>query len=120
MNKDVSFPIAKLLKDKGFKELVNNYFGDNGREEHSRPNYKANYNSSVSAGLTHSRPSIADVVMWIYEKHGLWIYVRNFETLNFCAYILKNGESEHSITNGFKSPTEAYEAAFQHILTNII
>ena len=55
MNKEVNFEIAKLLKEKGFRLL---------------PDFKSSY------------PTIAEVVMWLYEKHGVWISVQKGERLS--------------------------------------
>jgi hypothetical protein len=126
MNTPISFEIAKLLKEKDFKEHVNNYFGNNGREEHFQPNYKANYNSALMVGLTHSRPIIADVVIWLYEKHGFWIYSRYFSSNYFYGYVIdSNGDMKEIAVSEinavkFNSPTEAYEAAVLYCLKNLI
>jgi hypothetical protein len=32
-SKPVDYPTAKILKDKGYCEMVYNYFSDNGRQE---------------------------------------------------------------------------------------
>ena len=127
MTTPVNSEIAKLLKEKGFDEPVNYYFADNGRKEHFQEKYKANYNSSVSVGLTLSRPTIAEVVMWLYEKHGIWIYVNEEHR----PYIIKEGKNLNYQGKVFRIenenykyswilPTEAYEAAIEYVLTNLI
>lgn len=119
MNTEVSFPLAKLLKEKGFDEKVNSYFADNGREEHFQPKYKMNYNSYLKVGLTHSRPTIAEVIDWIYEKHGVWIYSYHNGTL-FIGSIQDSTGSIKGRLLGYKTPTEAYSAAIEYVLTNLI
>lgn len=64
--------------------------------------------------------TISDVVMWLYEKHGIWI-----------SSSVVNGRFRYEITkthgNYFEYssfdyilPTEAYEKAIFYCLTNII
>ena len=63
---------------------------------------------------TFSAPTIAEVVMWLYKKHGFWINVyQNSEgSLNF----------EVDSYGGFlyKSPKEAYETAIEYTLNKLI
>lgn len=111
MNKPIKYPLAKLLKEKGFTEQVNNYFGDNGKEEIFQPKYTGNYNSHVMVGLVTSRPNLIDVIMWIYEKHGIWINVspcmtfkdgnlREYEETSFSfMYSIKYGTKELFLKN---------------------
>jgi hypothetical protein len=93
MNTPVNFEIAKLLKEKGFDEQWNIYM--------------------------HT-PTIAEVVMWLYEKHGIWIAPKKAMGMNKWFPQIYKGDDliiSEIITN---SPTEAYEAAIEHCLTNII
>lgn len=67
--------------------------------------------------------NISDVVMWLYEKHGIWAEVRhNLMTEQFLFEIIKNeGETHHNNEELlFNSPTEAYEAAIEYCLTKLI
>ena len=76
-------------------------------------------------------PTIADVVMWLYEKHKIWIYVTIFqtETQFYCqswieipykeTICLKTGKISHT-PSAFNSPAEAYEAAIKYTLKNLI
>lgn len=82
-------------------------------------------------------PTISDVVMWIYEKHNIWIYSFNEDcvekTFGYNISLLDEEETElysfdrvaKSIYSGvdgtrFKSPTKAYEAAIGYCLNNLI
>ena len=109
MNQQVKFEIAKLLKEKGF---------DFPRKA-SQNDYQGEY------------PTIAEVVMWLYEKHGIWIWIacREFEDggIGFIPngrtipFKKKNGVVVDIIPYMVKtSPTEAYEAAIEHILNKLI
>lgn len=120
MNTLVTYPIAKLLKEKGFNLHVNHYFENNGKREVQQNLYKADYNHSTSVGLTHSRPAISDVVVWLYEKHNIWIWSERFSTM-FRPYAEELGNERFGKWEGHKynSPTEAYLAAIEYIITLI-
>lgn len=65
-------------------------------------------------------PTISDVVMWLYEKHGIWIYV-DFYNKNRWFGVFRNKEGvKTELFDVFNSPTEAYEAAIDYILNNLI
>jgi hypothetical protein len=70
----------------------------------------------VNVGLTYSRPTIAEVVMWLWEKHNIWIEVRLSYQSNKFVVITKNPRVELNVTN---TPTQAYEAAIKHCLSLI-
>jgi len=93
MNKVVGFHIAKLLKEKGFRLL---------------PDFKSSY------------PTIAEVVMWLYENHKFWIVAFPIED-DFWAFDVFDSKSE-CIKSGmeFNSLTEAYEAAIEYTLNKLI
>ena len=69
---------------------------------------------------TIAAPTIVEVVMWLYEKHGIWISVDfNLETSWFYDIVVLSGEGGNILDN-FDSPTEAYEAAIDYTLNNLI
>ena len=111
--------------------MVYSYFSDNGRQEHFQPKYKANYNSHLSIGLTHSRPTIGEVLEWLYEKHGIWIVINPHKGEDDLGKPFMEFDPEvWSFTNKcilhntkllyFNSPTEAYESAIEYTLNNLI
>lgn len=73
-------------------------------------------------------PTISDVVMWLYEKHGIWIRV----TPKPYSHFLTHWRWEHMSTDystrncgwerteDYLLPTEAYEAAIIFCLEQII
>lgn len=109
MNKPVSFKLAKLLKDKGFTFKQNETY-------YNPVNEFAKYEDIV---LT-----IVDVVMWLYEKHGIWISVdieTNEPHKNTFYYIVKNTINKNSYSESlYKSPTKAYLKAIEYTLKNLI
>ena len=157
MNIPVSFPIAKLLKEKGFDLPAQKYYEHalksvkNREDGYSGPfgwkkgelNLQTGYfvNNSKTADVTSemwymcSAPTIADVVMWFYEKHKIWINVVChpygelwYSSLTTASKSLWGDEDKrHEILNAFRNfpnehdtPTKAYEAAFEHTLNNLI
>jgi len=90
MNTEVSFKIAEMLKSKGFDEPQDT-----------------------------SAPTIAQAIMWVYEKHGVWIYSYHNGTL-FIGSIQDSTGSIKGRLLGYKTPTEAYEAAIEYALTNLV
>ena len=129
MNKEVNFKIAKLLKEKGFNEEVRDYYGEkDGVFYHSQY-----YRDNISINEKHkgfvTAPTIAEVVMWLYEKHGIWISVDigmtgfyghyKVNPQNTLPSNLKQGWANDQ-DNPAKSITEAYEAAIKYVLKDLI
>jgi hypothetical protein len=70
----------------------------------------------------YSAPTIAEVVMWLYEKHGIWISVQPNEPYvdnDWCFAIFKDLRENISL-KGYNSPTEAYEEAIKYCLSKLI
>jgi len=111
MNKPINYPLAKLLKEKGFNELCNSYIDDNGI---SHPSYGKNSFSEIRTYI----PTIAEVVMWLYEKYGIWIVsFPTDEGWTFDIFIKTDCVKSESFIN---FPTEAYFAAIEYCLKNLI
>ena len=123
MNIPVTYPLALLLCENLYdiptdSLYVNNTLIDtNGR--------KCNWNREEDYEgfpMPISAPTIADVVMWLREKHSIWIEVI-VESPNYFGYSvcnIKNNTSQDSDYVSYNSPTEAYEAAILYTLTNLI
>ena len=92
-------------------------------------------------GYKWTFPTTADVVMWLYEKHGIWInvcptiieYNSRKDCIGFIYLItklktyLENGKMYGNDDKGifsnsyyYNSPTEAYESAIEYTLNNLI
>ena len=110
MNTPINFETAKLLKEKGFRIL---------------------------SDFESSYPTIAEVVMWLYEKHGVWISTKGDDnkTFKYELHVWNWYEPEKTFRQGhvsfgngvwdtdsepFNSPTETYEAAIEYTLNNLI
>lgn len=149
MNTPVKFEIAKLLKEKGWnKETLCHYFEDdvfrqNELKDTVGMDYGSDYivefselihnwndgflmkkngvrcfgcNKNQGYFETFSAPTVAEVVMWLYEKHGIWISVNPM--WNYVVY--KNDGYKTTYSNFGNSPTEAYLAAIEYTLKNLI
>ena len=125
MNTPVKYELAKLLKEKGFDEpTLLCYDKCDMLASYAETVFKPkNYNTS---GYVKSAPTIAEVVMWLYEEHKLWIYIiyekglfhNNIEDTTHTALF----EEDCRVFNmcNYKTPIEAYEAAIKYCLENII
>lgn len=136
MDKPVSFELAILLKEKEFT-VATFYYYEN--EKLVEP-YLENGSSTDTDFIVYlldlkvhfnkwskkvSAPTIAEAIMWLYEKYGIWIQVHHWtnQPVNdelwkncFCAYV--NGDNMDAAI--FKTPTEAYEAAIKYCLEKCI
>lgn len=99
MNTYVSFELAKLLKEKGFDEPCVNLY----------------YNPERC-----KKPTIAEAVMWLYEKHGVLVEVLETDLFNKFFYQMKRKDNTRLKNGDYNSPTEAYEAAIEYVLNNLI
>lgn len=124
MNTPVNFEIAMLLKEKGFDTI------DCGGYYHICNGYTKGYTHCYSDVNTQEEnailaPTIAEVVMWLYEKYEVWIVV-NFANKNQwyfdCNKVGFDGKDKKLFQSNydFTSPTEAYEAAVKYTLENLI
>lgn len=125
MNTPVSFPLAKLLKEKGF-------------QQEERPSYllvdfsqtnvfKTNPENIGIGDLigyyvpnkTVNAPTISDVVMWLYEKYGVWISVDPENDTDTWFHTITHGKST-TVFGNYSTLTEAYEKGIEHILRTYI
>ena len=135
MTETVHYNIAKLLAEKGFPQNNIDYetISTIGKDE----------NDDFIFGSTYSCPTIAQVIMWLYEKHGIWISVNRVvlgsdewgfsysisylpkefqDAKRRCSHLeVKESfkESMGSYTGAWNSPTEVYIAAITHVLTSL-
>jgi hypothetical protein len=137
MNTPVSFELAKLLKEKGYDLSTEGFYPKPkcklfAIDEHGRYYPIVNKTQSSFDGKAlvyfhgkavvlkeenyYNAPTIAEVVMWLYEKHGIWIEVRKSYLSDFVP-VIKGPRVE---LDTCKSPTEAYEAGIEYTLNNLI
>ena len=102
MNTPVKFEIAKLLEEQGYPfEFIT-----------------VGELKEVPLNI----PTIAEVVMWLYEKHEIWISVdpENDKDTWFHTISYNKSETIFGNYNTYNSPTEAYEAAIEYTLNNLL
>jgi hypothetical protein len=133
MNKPVSFHVASLLKEKGFNIPVANYYlnKEKGKfihqgfeDDYWGDNRVVNWNKDV-VGIKPfegfvSAPIIAEAIMWLFEKKGIWISVYPYDEAreDLFSYLLVKRSGNIRDKYPYKSPQEAYSAAFDFILKN--
>jgi hypothetical protein len=136
----VTFDQAKLLKEKGFDESCKHYYDLNFKELtfHVEDSWK---NSEIKNGYPKdifeklgkhpmiSSPEQWKVIEWLRVNYGIWVEVNHCGTFNefafkICKLNKKNVKTEpHHISDfskGWSSPQEAYSAAFDYILKELI
>lgn len=121
MNTPITFELAKLLKEKGFDSHCYQVYEKDGR---LCTTYESSRWQNENPELIILAPTIGDSIMWLYEKHGIWIQAfilnktfawkaQNINTLVItCLYAQQD--------KGYNSPTEAYEAGIKYCLTELI
>lgn len=133
MNTPVSFELAKLLKEKGFNLYCRYSYWENELTNHT-PGYPLEDGTTSQKNYwdfeRYYAPTIAEVVMWLYEKYGIWIQVSISRYGIFYCNILKK-ENTRSLDNpiswemqvqlnDFNSPREAYSAGIEYCLTTLL
>ncbi len=126
MNTEVNFEIAKMLKEKGFDNPCYDAYNIQGNK-FSNGWCEYIYDDEKEIPFTRKdlkpqdtlAPTIAQAIMWVYEKHGVWIYSYHNGTL-FIGSIQDSTGSIKGRLLGYKTPTEAYEAAIEYALTNLV
>ena len=125
MNTPVNFEIAKSLKEKGFDEECRYYYDTEFKERTWHIEYEPFRNSEIETGYGKkkypmiSAPTIAEVVMWLYKKRGIWISVDPENDTDTWFFTISYNNSE-TIFGNYSTPTEAYEAAIEYALKELI
>lgn len=106
MNTPVNFEIGKLLKDN--------------KQNISRSKLMYASNGKLTDAIYDFddwcfAPTIAEVLMWFYEKHNIWIYVERNDNGEFQWFV----NSDMGMLE-YKTPTQAYSEAIRYILINNI
>lgn len=150
MNKIVGFELAKMLKEKGFDEPCLFFYSamegqeglllpvadsldsivefmKNKKTFFDKPSIDLRINKTLCnsyAEKTLTAPTIAEVVMWLYEKHNYWITVDVDAINNWIFEITNTAHMRNSYvptpTLDSKTPDGAYVAAIYYCLTKLI
>lgn len=109
MTTRVNFEIAKLLTCTNFnpRSVDSGYVISTGEISHD-------YTVDYINGSAMAAPTIAEVIMWLYDNHDIWITVSHTHLYGFMW-------EAQGVTNGeYFSPTDCYAAAIEYTLNNII
>ena len=142
MNTPVNFKIAKLLKEKEiniskFNCPWYNELGTlNGRTDLNKdgktflevyPNEQSFCGSAIKPEHkkefnieSYLAPTIAEVIMWLYDKHGIWVNVYLYKDHVADVNDDYMFRSNYTKIREYKTPTEAYEKAIKYVLTEIL
>lgn len=122
MNNPVNFKLAKLLKEKGYDidKKYNNYYIENYyyNEDGKLIECEEQSGSLSLFDGKYSAPTIAEVVMWLYEKHNIWVGVMRDKEVGAVAsdpYYFTCDYGRHI----YNTPIEAYEAVIDFYLNNL-
>lgn len=122
MNTPVDFTTAKLLREKGFSEKTLQAYVHRGIE-HQDPSYKGILTKDKLL-CDISAPTIAEVVMWLYEKYGVWVCIDKAEGFDWWKFNIRKlkdvGYEYGGFGCDFNSPTEACDAGIEYALKNLI
>ena len=124
----VSFEQVKWLKEKGFDVPCKQRFwvGFENEEHFQDDCISNNWNDyDDSSTVYYSAPEQWEVVEFLRINHGIWVWVRpykdhaadNNNPIQHQMNVYKNGVT---VSKEFNSHEEAYSAAFDYILNNLI
>jgi hypothetical protein len=120
-----TFEQSKLLKEKGFNIICKQRYWE-GYENifHFQDSCILNNwnNYDDSSTIYFSSPEQWQVVEWLRINYGIWVSAQPNEPFtddDWCMKIFKNNKLAISL-EGYDSPQEAYSAAFDYILNNLI
>jgi hypothetical protein len=133
MNNLVNFELAQLLKENGYNEPtydcynLNGLLFSNGWCEYIADDYE--FDGLVKPHKLKEKdvlaPTISEVVMWLYEKHNIWISVRINgidKTFDYSIHDIENmgGSLDNIERSSFIKPSYAYQEAILYTLKNLI
>ena len=115
MTTPVSFELAKLLKEKGFDNICYKWYSVEGglycQDEFD------NCRGFIPA-CECGAPTVAEAVMWLYDNHKIWIVV--FPTEQDWTFDIFKGLNCVKSESFFNTPVNAYEAAIEYALNNLV
>jgi len=118
----VSFEQASLLKEKGFDEITKSIYQ---YENLVVNNDYVNFRNSLFSydHFEISAPEQWQVVEWLRINHGIFVWVAGYRDksnrITFDFYFDKQKLNEKK-SNFFKTPQEAYSAAFDYTFKRLI
>lgn len=132
MNTIVNFEIAQILKEKEYDEPCYNAYNTHGMQfANGWLEYLWENGNEIPFTKKDLKPqdilapTIAEVVMWLYEKHGIWISVRINgidKTFDYSIHDIEymKGSLDNFERSSFIKPSYAYHEAILYTLKNLI
>ena len=138
----VSFEVAKLLKEKGFNEITEDFYDSSGKSDDEQALYGGslkfgrnfwNNDPFIKSGypefVTFARPTQSIVLKWLREVHNIFIAMnvswaegdmRN--PISWMCEVIDMNTTKRDYSNFIHRPTyeEAVEAALKYTLENLI
>ena len=117
----VTFEIAKLLKEKDFNEMCRVFWGYDCTEEKNiliEENSPSFINNRENNNL--AAPEIWQVVEWLRLKHNIDVHHVIIAASHYGYNIFQNRTRKHKEEGYFLTPKEAYLAAIDYILKELI
>jgi|LakMenE18May11ns_1017448.scaffolds.fasta_scaffold8675979_1 hypothetical protein len=116
-----TFELSKLLKEKEWQQRTKMVWLDFLGKQHLR---EVNLSLELN-NAEYDAPEQWQVVEWLRVNHGIWVWVRpykdhaadNNDPIQHQMNVYKNGVT---VSKEFNSHEEAYSAAFDYILNNLI
>ena len=116
-----TFELSKLLKEKEWQQRTKMVWLDSLGKQHLR---EVNLSLELN-NAEYDAPEQWQVVEWLRVNHGIWVWVRpykdhaadNNDPIQHQMNVYKNGVT---VSKEFNSHEEAYSAAFDYILNNLI
>lgn len=127
MNKPVSLELKQLLYNKGWRYELSDDISETSSlyNNHSLAEERFNQNDVNYVDVT-----IADVTMWLFNEHGIWIFVKplmwnydeNIIRYNYtvCKFVKHDYIDTEISSYDYNTPTEAYIEAIKYCLNNKI
>lgn len=133
MNKPVSLELKQLLYNKGWRYELSDDISETGSlyNNHSLAEERFNQNDISYVDIT-----IADIIMWLYDKHELWIEVKvttswagrsKTLTAKYSSNVVGQNRNykiktmiSTKIGDEIETPQEAYIEAIKYCLNNKI
>jgi hypothetical protein len=129
----VTFEQAKKFKEKGLSAKSDKYWVMMTKDEYTEMSdvqlEDLDYSVGIGGNLVIIKYQQWQVVEWLRVNHGIWVEVNHCGTFNEFAFKIcklnnKNVKTEpHYISDygkGWNVPQEAYSAAFDYVLNNLI
>jgi len=106
----VTFPTARLLKEKGFNTPVTCYYNADGTSMRSEPEYNWN------VGPFFSKPTLQTACKWLREEKKYFIDIHNWSGEGYTYEFVDLRNIHHLPSNNCCRPLPTYEEACEEAI----